>query len=673
MRSGLSSGRSSPGSRAAVFALLALLGVLVPPVVRAEDAAVSRYRAGREAMLRENWYGAAEELLESLRLNPSYAEPVAALAECYYALGEYDQALSYAKRARSLMRGSSSVAVLEASILIALGDLDGADGIIRAVLAKEPYQREALFAAAELDIVRGKSASAAERYREAARRYPEDRRALLSLALVLGSLGDIDGARSYAQRAIALSPDDYRSRYYAAYLDSAAGRYGDAKTELEAALRIRPAFAPARSLLASVEYRLGSYADAARLADAAIAADRSDAAAWYLKGMAYARMGRPADARSVLAAAANATGDEFVIAALEDLLVAGTPVEAAERRPWAQRRFDAAADYRARNLNDQALFEYRRGLRLNPYDKEGRVAYAELLRSLGYPERQLGELRFLQDIGRADQAVNDAVETYDSVLADALYRRWGVDPVSLDQRHWKLAVFALDGSDRGAMHPDLSRLSASIVKDLLSHDGEITPLDLTIQTGSFSSAFSEARQAGADYFLLVSASEGDRDLALDATLYVARTGSEAARFASFRTGTSRLRDATRLVTRDLSAALPLRGRLIARKAGTVLVDKGRGSGIEKGMKLRIVRAGALSVANEGIGLTYADSEVTGTLSVESVDEDVSSGTVSRSGFFDRIAVGDEVILLPDKDAPAPALPSGPRSDPRLLSLLRALQ
>jgi Flp pilus assembly protein TadD len=155
------------------------------------------YEKGRQSMLEEDWYAAAEYLIESLHLNPAHSDATSALAECYYEMGEFDQALVWVRRARGLSRADTSLTNLEAFTLIALGRLDEASAIVNQVLQREPYNREALFAAAELDIARGRAGDAVIRYRSVVSRYPDDRRLLVSLALVLGSLGDADGARSY--------------------------------------------------------------------------------------------------------------------------------------------------------------------------------------------------------------------------------------------------------------------------------------------------------------------------------------------------------------------------------------------------------------------------------------------------------------------------------------------
>jgi tetratricopeptide (TPR) repeat protein len=654
---------------AAIFS--AILFLAAAWNVAAVPSALDYYQRGLAAATAEDWYGAAEAFLESLRLNPTYSGPTAALAECYYQLGEFDQALTWVRRARALNRGDAALANLEAFILTALGRLDEADAVIRDVLAREPYNKEAVFAAAELDLARGKTGDALARYREGARRYPDDRRALLSLALVLDSLGDRAGARGFADKALAAHPDDPRVLYYAAYLDASSGDLAAAAGRLVSALGIDPGYGPARSLLATVRYRAGQYEDAAALADAVIASDRSDFSAWYLKGLAYQRLGRSAEARGVLAGAlAIAPDDEFARAALEMNLIANTPVESAERARWAAFHFTLAADYRTRNLADQALFEYRRGLRIDPYSKE-RATYAELLRVSGYPERQLAELRFLQDIGRTDRSINDAIETYDSLLADSLDRRWSVDPLDLASRHWKVAVVSLAGQ-ASARHVDSGLVAASLARDLLVHEGNVSLVDIPVEQPSFSAAFRAARSAGADYFLMVATAENDRDLSIDAELFVARTGSAAAGFTSFRTGADRLRGAARKIVEALAAALPFRGELVVRRAGQALIDKGRADGVAQAAKYAIVRKSDVEPLPEGIGLSYPAAAVLGTITIDEVDEMVASGTLSRTGFFDRISVGDAVISLAPPDVAKPAA-AEPTVDPELRQLLRNLR
>jgi tetratricopeptide (TPR) repeat protein len=650
-------------------AFVVLLISVLPLLVYAQNIN-ALYNQGRTAMGEEAWYDAAESFLELLRLNPSHAEATAALAECYYSLSEFDEALVWVKKARLLSRGSMELANLEGRILIALGQLNDASRIIGEVLARQPYNRDALFAQAELDVARGRSGDALIRYREAVRRYPGDQKLLLSLALVLGSLGQHTEAKTYIDRVLAQHTEDYRAFYYAAYLASRGDRLSEGIRYAERSLYYKNTFAPARSLLANLRYRNGQFEEAARLADEIISKNREDAIAWYLKGMAYSRLGRRTEAISVLSAAVGIRADdEFIRTALEELLITATPVENQGRRTWASWHFSRAKDFKARNLSDQALFEYRRGLRLNPYARE-RQDYAEILRLQGFPARFMEELRFMQDLGLGTQGIDDQVEAYANRLANALYRRWQVEPLLITKRHWKLAVFST-GSQAGFYHADGAAVASSYIKDLLIHDRNIAVLDTELRQPSFSSAFRTAREGGADYFLVLTVTENDRDISLKGELFVGRTGSPARTFSAYRTGPDRLRNAGRNIIDQLEAALPFRGELAARQAGQGLIDKGRADGVKNDNIYDIVKKGRVSVKNESIGLVYTQEDVVGTITIREADEECSAGALARNGFYDRIEPGDEIIL--QKEPPNQAVPVQGAADPELRALLRALR
>ncbi|MDR0644991.1 MAG: tetratricopeptide repeat protein [Treponema sp.] len=633
------------------------------------QSAASFYEQGRAFIIQEDWYSASEALLESLRLNPSHAETTAALAECYYALEEFDEALVWVKKARVLARGNIGLANLEAFILISQGQLEKASIVINETLAREPYNKEALFAASELDIARGRAGDAVKRYQDAVRRYPDDRRLLVSLALVLGSLGNAEQARVYIERAMLQHPDDYRVYYYAAYLDAEAGNLSSAVNYAEKSLFYKPSFPPARSLLANLRYRTGQFTEAGRLADEAIASNQKDINAWYLKGMALQESNRLADARIVFASAlAINPNDEFVRVALENRIIKDTNLEDPLRARWASFHFDRARAYRKQNLSDQALFEYRRGLRINPYAKD-RKEYAEILKLQGYPSRYTEELRFMQELGIADKSVNDAVEAYDSLLTDALFKEWGADPAVSVKKHWNVAVFSVV-SQSSVFHADAGALAASYLKDILVHDRNITPMDLELRQASFSQAFREARTADADYFLVVSVSENQRDISVKGDLFVARTGALAGVFSAYRTGADRLRNASRGLADRLSASLPLRAELLQYKQGQGLIDKGRVDGVKPDMVFDVVQKGRIVVKNDGIGALYSADDVVGKLTVNAVDEEIAIGVIARNGFFDRIAVGDEIFLHPEKSE---SEASEVLADPELRSLLRTLR
>ena len=655
---------------AIIFCLFFVLSFF-PAALSAQTQASSAvyYERGKSLMAEENWYSAVESFLECTRLNPAHAEGTASLAECYYELAEFDEALKWVRKARQLARTNMSVANLEVFTLIALGQLEGAASLVNEILAKEPYNRETLFAAGELDIARNRPSEAMIRYRDAVRRYPDDRRLLISLALVTLSLGDGDTALTYINNALVQHPDDYRVFYYAAYIYSMNNKVKDAIGYAERSLHYKADHLPSRSLMSVLRYRNGEYEEAARLCDTLIAENRQDMSAWYLKGLSLIRLNRSQEAITVLSSAITANEeDEFVRAILEETFISSTVLEDPRRVRFAAWHFNKARAFRQRNLNEQALFEYRRGLRLNPFAADRRE-YAEILRLLGYPARYLEELRFLQDQGKADKKMNDAIEAYASLLSNALFKQWQVNPVDLAERHWKIAVFSLAGQS-SFYHADAGSVAAGVIKELLVHDRNINPMNIEQRQTIFSQAFKQAREGGADYFILVSVTESERDISIKAEVFVGRTGSPAGTFYTYRTGVDRLRDASRGIVTQLASAMPIRGRLLIRKQGQALINKGKADGIQKDAVYDIVKRGRFQTANEGIAVIYSNDELVGKLTITDVDEEIAIGTLVRNGFFDRIEPADEVILQANKSN-KPALESA--ANPELRALLRSLR
>jgi hypothetical protein len=196
-------------------------------------------------------------------------------------------------------------------------------------------------------------------------------------------------------------------------------------------------------------------------------------------------------------------------------------------------------------------------------------------------------------------------------------------------------------------------------------------MDVELRQPSFSAAFRTAREMNADYFLVVSVSENERDISIKGELFVARTGAKAAVFNSFRTGPDRLRYASRGIVDQLSAALPFRSELLLRRQDQGLIDKGRADGVKDGIEFEVVHKGRTGIMNEGIGLLYSPEDVVGKLVIEKADEEVSAGRLTRNGFFDRITPGDEVFLVPEMKEPKGDTPLP--VDPELRSLLRTLR
>ena len=97
-----------------------------------------------------------------------------------------------------------------------------------------------------------------------------------------------------------------------------------------------------------------------------------------------------------------------------------------------------------------------------------------------------------------------------------------------------------------------------------------------------------------------------------------------------------------------------RSALVKRSQDRVLLDLGKTEGLAAGAKLTVVKKGAVQVKPEGLGISYPQSSVIGEVGLTVIGEDASEGTLKRTGFFDTVNIGDEVVLAPAPAAAATA-------------------
>ncbi|HET7839897.1 MAG TPA: hypothetical protein VFL04_09055, partial [Rectinemataceae bacterium] len=385
----------------------------------------------------------------------------------------------------------------------------------------------------------------------------------------------------------------------------------------------------------------------------AVSRNRKDGMAWYTLGLAQAGAGKAADAvYSFKTAADLRPDDEVVRIAMEDAVVDSSSPEATSREAFADWHFKRGKEFEDRSLFDQAIFEYRRGLRLYPYSKKGRVLYANLLQTRGYPGKYLSELQFLKDNGKADQAVLDSIEIYDSLLTDAVGRDWNIDEQALPKRPYRIALMYLDQPSL-AIHTALGEVLLRYLKDVLASSGRVSVLPTPSRADSLSEAFRIARGAEADYFALLSGKETDRDLVITAELRVGRTGSPAGSYTAYRTGNDRVKNSSIRIADLLVGSLPIKGKILQRSQDRVLVDLGKSEGLAKGAKLLVIKSGGIRTQAEGIGLSWDPAAQLGSIDLSRAGEEASEGSLKLAGFFDTVNIGDEVLL-----APAPAKAGG---------------
>lgn len=621
-------------------------------------SALKLFERGVQKQNIEDYYGASEDFQQALQANKSYGDAWFHLSQVTYAIGDYTLALSYLEEADKYAKNRTDIQNLKGMILIALGRLDDARKVFTEILKKYPNDIDSRFGLAELDLFTGSFIGAKNQYEDALKRQGNNRKALLSLALISSELGNQDTARKYIEQALRYHSGESEVHYLAAYLEAKRGNFGEAEKRTRAAVQINPEYTKAYVLLCSILYAQKKYDDVIDMCDYLISKKRNTTEAWYLKGLAQNRKG---DWKSCVETWNMALSinpyDEVMRSGLELIIMKKLPVEDERRVTWADFHVQKAREYTKSYFGEKARYEYQRALKINPFDDAARSEFAQLLGNTGLNENYLNQLKFIKQnqeklsdesdetakLSSEQKKVNDTIEAYESLMKYSLAAKWNIDPFYLDKTRWHIGLYYTK-SPVQLLHCDAEEIAAGMCADIFSGIASTSVALENRAVSGYGEAYRLARKNNLDYFVILNIDETEREITLGATVYSARTGTETTKFSSFRTGNDKFSSVLRAFRRDLLAMLPVRGKILQRSVNDILVDLGTVEGMKKDVVLDVIKAGKITTSDKGLGVTYEEKNHLGTIKINRSGEEISQGTLDQNGFYDRVNVGDEVLV-----------------------------
>ncbi len=613
------------------------------------QTALGFFESGLEKQNRDDFYGASEDFNQALQKNPAYGDAWFHLSQVTYAIGDFTLALTYLDSADKYAKNRTDIMNLRGLIYISLGKLDEAKKTFNEILKIYPNDLDARFGLAEIELYSGSYNGAKNLYLDALKRQTNNRKALLSLALLSSETGNDAAAENYISQALRYYSGDAEVHYLAAYLAAKKGSLQEAEKRVRASVQIKGDSTKAYVLLASILYAQLRYDDVIDVADYLISKNRKTIEAWYLKGLSQYRQNKFEAAISTWSTALSIDEqDEMMRASLELLVTKILPVEDSRRADWAKYHIKKAHDYNKVFMGEETRYEYQRALKLNPMDAGTRREFAEFLSRSGMNEIYLNQLKFIQNQVKAkgqslDRKTSDIIENYDALMKYSLATKWHVDPFYLDKVRWHVGVFYTK-SRAQLFHPDAEEIAAGMAADIFSGISSTSVVVDNQAVSGYGEAYRLARKNNLDYFLILSIEESDREISLDSVVYSGRTGTETARFGSYRTGNDRFASVLRTFRRDLLNILPIRGKIIDRSVNDILVDLGTADGIVEGAIMDVVKVGKITTADQGLGVVFDEKNLLGTVTVTKTGEEISQGLLEQKGFYDKVNVGDEVLL-----------------------------
>ena len=634
--------------------VLSVCLLLLPALVFGAGA-LDKYNLGMEAQANENFYVASQYYLEVTAENPAFTDAWYKLAECSYKLGEFDLALNYLDNAEKYEKNNQKIQNLKGMVYVSLGRIDDGRAIFNSILKKYPNDIDAHFGLAEIELYEGRFSGAQNQYMEALKRQNTNRKALLSLALVNAERGNTQTAENYLRQALSYYSGESEVHYLASIIYAMKGDYITAEKQARIAVEVNSDYDKAYDMLSTVLYKQSRYKDVIDISDYLISRNRKNTNAWFIKGVSQTKLGNVADAIETWTAGLSINPqDEIMRSALENEVRNALSLEDPHRSLYAQYHVENAKQYASRYDGSGAVYEYQRALLLDPMNYEARAAYADILEINGMHELYLEQLKFIKEhnseqISKAGgkkllTELNDKIEAYNYLLTDTLGKKWNVEPFYLDKTRWNIAVFYED-TNSTFIHADTNRLVANAAADIFAGVAITSVKTQVTPVSGYGEAFKNSRAGGFDYFIILSLSEGENDMTLSSTMYSGRTGLEISKNSFYCTGNNRFSTVLRRFRNSVLEKLTVRGKILARNGKTILVDLGKSENIVKDAQLKIIKKGQIRTADSGVGLYYRDADVLGSITITTAGEEISEATIENHGFYDKINIDDEIVLV----------------------------
>lgn len=652
----MTSVRKRPGRRPSRFALLFMvllwygLGGERPREVAAATTPPEQVQLGREALERGVVYydrgeilAAADLFRKALEGNPRFGAARMGLAEALFWLEEYRQAADHLQEARRLRYPGVELDLLDAKILVLTGRLDQARDRYRAVLARRPYEEEALVGIALLDLAQGKASQDLSELRALEGRFPRSR--LLLTALLEASLarGEVASVRGYLSRALQYHGEDPSVQLLAARFALDQGQYEEALFHGRSAVTLAPELDEGWLVLARAALGKNDPERAREYYEELLSLDPEQPRIWYARGVLAARQGdREVAFRSWERAQRLRPDDELSRIALENTLLAEEPLESPRRRAAAGLYLESGSELQDRFLHRQAERHFRRGLQLDPFHRELRLSLAELYRKQGFRSRYLQELEIVAAHGEAgnqeeQQLLEDRIEIFQRILRDSVSRRWQVDQFTLSRPRVPLVIHY--AQTPGTAEPEAGRHIAEYAGAFLAMNENISLGGVFPAERSLAEALVSAREEGAELVLILTTAITGERVSLEALLLEQATGRELFSGRFTRDGIGRIDRALRDLVTALAGRIAPAGGVLQRRGELILVSLGAVDGLEVDSALEIFR-------------DSSSDEVSGTARVLAVDDLLAEARYTPRG-PDRLVPGASVLLAGEEEPQEP--------------------
>jgi tetratricopeptide (TPR) repeat protein len=615
-------------------------------LLTAQQSPLELYQEGRHALRSGDYYSSLDLFKKALNVNPAYVDARKGMAEAYFLLQEYSEALHHAEAALKGADSRVDLLTLIGRIYLGMNRMEEAEELFQKALAIEPNNAEAAYGKAEIAVFRGNYSEGTGLFERSLAINPDSRRALLSLSLLHEDAGDSKRSLYYLNTALDHYPQD------PVVLDFAIRHYDRSEEWSRAeslAIKWR-ALEPDNDtipvLLGTIYNRMGRNKEAVTAFNEAVRSKQEDPLVWYMLGRSYMDLGRYEEALlSFRTVNIIDPGNEMSRISMEYLLLSEYPIGHEERVKAGRYHFDLAKEFQKSYQYNKAMDEFRLGRLLSPLDLDGWWLYAAIQNSMSYPNRYREEMTALKLEGYDNERFLRVLELLESTENESFLKTWD-GPMTQSYTPVSISLF-FDRENSRMIHRGMEEALTGYIADQMMSDPHYE-INVKKTINDPAEAYRLSHSGNSDFYIIFNLIETQRTVKLDYTIYLARTGTELFRFHLLRSGNRRISDVLIKGAGDILGALPIKGYLMSIDEDKVLVNLGTMDALEVESEFILLRKDTGRWTDEAPYLEFTPDSLLGTVVLDELQEEYSLGTVSRNSPFDLINAGDELYLLTEE-------------------------
>ncbi len=621
--------------------------VLSLPVYSEISSIVEMQNTAEQTLNRNEIYHSIAMFKEIISINPNYFDSRLGIAEAFFLLKEFDEALGHITKALFLDKNSVDANILYGRILTGLGEFNKARDVLINVLNSENNNVDALLGMAELEVAQGNIIKATDLYKLSLQKSPGNKKALISSIIVYDSINRNNISNAYVEQLLNLYPDNAFVNYIAAKHYYEAGEISIAVSFALRSYDIDPEKSDAVYLLSLIYLQLRDYNSALTVLQKYIKLDRENWKIWYLLAEVNLELQNLDKAIYCYATAlAYNPQNELSRISLENLLINQKSIDDPVRAKYADYHFNMGERFFEKNFSNQARIEFRRGLLIAPHSLKGRTLYAELMKTRGYLSTYLSMLEDIYSENPNDKDLADNLEIYQSIVTDTVSDTWHINQFLIDTPKYNIDIFLSKSSLSNNIFNEGENLGAYFVHNLLAFENIESKYNS--EPVGFLTAFEYARKSDSDYFIIFDYKDTLRSFSIEVNIYHSGTGTLVSTIPVFKTGNNKIALSFQELSSNISELFPISGNLIDREFDKVLINLGKIQNTQLGDLFYILRKEDLILKKDSIGFKFQPEKLLGELEITRVDDLVSEGTVKKYNFFDLINPGDSLIKKTEK-------------------------